>query len=157
MKLLHLIGDLVTWCADISFLRTSKIQLEIFYVKAKACFRDIYCCVIRNPVLRMGTHLEFWFLSIVIEVLLKVTLLAALASTVMAATVLIAALLMLCKGPGTSSSAASSARSDHHYDWKSSPWNHTLCFSDTTLLGRLRTFEGNLNSGARNFNEENIS
>jgi len=40
----------------------------------------------------------------------RVTLLAALASTVMAATVLIAALLMLCKGRGTSSSAASSAR-----------------------------------------------
>merc|ERR1719357_1275780 len=39
----------------------------------------------------------------------RVTLLAALASTVMAATVLIAALLMICKGRGTSSSAASSA------------------------------------------------
>ena len=57
--IVHLIGDLVTWCADISFLRTFKIQLEIFYDKAKACLRDIYCCAIRNPVLRMGTHLEF--------------------------------------------------------------------------------------------------
>ena len=110
MKLL--IGDLVTWCSDISFLPPFKILLEIIFNKAKACFRDFYCCAIQ----RMDTHLEFCFLSIVILVLLKVTLLAALASTVMAATVLIAALLMLCKGRGTSSSAASSARSDHHYD-----------------------------------------
>ena len=50
MKLLHLIGDLVTWSADVSFLRASKIILEIFYDKAKACFRDFYCCSIRNPV-----------------------------------------------------------------------------------------------------------
>ena len=35
----------------------------------------------------------------------QVTLLAALASTVMAATVLVAALLMLCKGKRTSSAA----------------------------------------------------
>ena len=36
MKLLHLIGDLVTWSADVSFLRASKIILEIFYDKTKA-------------------------------------------------------------------------------------------------------------------------
>ena len=36
MKLLHLIGDLVTWSGYVSFLRASKIILEIFYDKTKA-------------------------------------------------------------------------------------------------------------------------
>merc|ERR1712107_650607 len=55
----------------------------------------------------------------------------------MAATVLIAALLMLCKGRGTSSSLPA--------------------VPDITLLGRMRTFEGSIKSGARNLNVENIS